>query len=77
MEFDLFIILLLGVTNYVFMLAYKGYRDFLTSTTQPDSLFCYRETVHARFVLTIGEIAKIQYLTDSLIPGDIQILMDL
>ena len=47
-ELELFIILLLGVTTYVIMPAYKGFRDFLVSTTQSDSLYCYGKTVQAR-----------------------------
>ena len=42
------LIILLGVITYVVMPAYTDFRDFLACTTQPDSLFCYEDTVHAR-----------------------------
>ena len=42
------LIILLGVTTYVAMLSYTGFRDFVASTMQPDSLFCYGEMVHVR-----------------------------
>ena len=44
---------------------YTVFRDLLASTMQPASLFCYGETVHARFEPTIGlflgGIVQIQY----------------
>ena len=53
-ELELFIILLLGVTTYVIMRAFKGFRNFLVSTTQSDILFYYGETVQATLELTKG-----------------------
>ena len=45
-ELWLLMILLLGVTIYVVMPAYTGFRDFLACTIQSGSLLGYGTTVH-------------------------------
>ena len=53
-ELELLIILLFCVATYAVMPAYTSFQNFLASTTQPGSLFCYGETVHARLELMMG-----------------------
>ena len=62
-ELELLIFLLLGVTTYEVMPAYTGFRDFLTSATLQDSLFCYGETIHVRLepLDGFGKITRIKY----------------
>ena len=60
-ELELLIILLLGVTTYVGMPAYRRFRDFLACTTQPNSLFCYGDSILPRFEPTAGILLNRKY----------------